>query len=266
MGRKPKLIGPRAKKGQFYKKRPITLASIQKKMRKLKFEQKEKRYSQNTLINNTNSGGNACDSNVYNLMPNATTLAISQGTGQGDRIGNKIKITRAILRFNLMPVQDSVNNQSVPVIVRTMFIYDKLNPTAAPTPNANGDFFQNGNSTGDFAGDLTDLTRPINTDRYCVHHVRDYKVGWSSYAAGAGADPAQQYYMNNDFKMLVKRTVNYNKYIVHNLTYNDTNNAPINRGLWFFCYAVICSPITTPTLNYNMSRIIFNYELKYTDN
>lgn len=241
---------------------------VRKMRRDLGVETKTKRYTLNTVVNNTVSSGGLypVDANMINLMPNGTTLSISQGTGQGDRLGNKIKITNARLRFTLLPIAyDGVNNQPLPVIVRTMFMYDKKNPNTAPTPGANGDFFQNGDSSAGFAGDISDLIRPVNTDRYVVKHVKDYKIGWANYSGVTGADPAQAYYANNDFKMMVKKSVNYNKFIVHNLKYDDTDADQQWRGLWFFYYAVVVSPITTATYNKNAARLYINNDVFWTD-
>jgi len=231
-------------------------------------EIKEKRYTNElTAINNTKPSGGAwpVDSNIYNMMPNATTMLISQGTGQGDRVGNKVKIVRNTLRFALTPTDNGATDQSVPCIVRTMFIYDRRNPTTAPTPAANGDFFQNGNGTSGFNGNLSDLTRPYNTDRYVVKRVRDYKVGWSASVGVTGADPEQAYYANNDFKMLCRGRVDMMPYCVKRCVFNDTSGTQQWRGLWFFVYAVVATPHTAAIANTNLASLSFNWDIRWDD-
>lgn len=239
--------------------------------RRLGVEAKTKRYSvAMSVMNNTKDDGVnfPVDSNVKMVTPNSTTFAISQGTGQGDRLGNKIKIVDAKLRFCLLPIEyNGTTNQPLPVIIRTMFIYDKRFPTQTPTPGASGDFFQNGNSSAGFLGTLEDITRPINTDRWAVFHVRDYKVGWSTMSGMTGANSNIAYAANNDFKMMVKRTVNYTKHIVHNLRFDDLETDPAERGLWFFMYAVPATGNTADAavFNKNAARYTLEWEMKWTD-
>lgn len=235
--------------------------------RRLGVEKKEKRYtlSPSQPITSTVVGA-TIDTNVRALCPNPTTLTISQGTGQGDRLGNKIKLTDAYLTFSLMPepYNGLSTNQPFPCMVRVMMMYDKRNPTTAPTPGSNGDFFQNGNSVSGFTGTLQDFLMPINEDRYCVKWKRDYKIGWSVYQGVTGADPAQAYYANNDFKMLVKRKISYIKHLPKNWRFDDGDVDIQTRGLWWFAYAVICSPNTT-SINANLVRLNYTFELKWTD-
>lgn len=262
-GRKRRSLGARVRRQQARGR-----AAAVRMRRRLGVEQRERRYNFSLrAVNNTKDNGVTfpVDSNVIMITPNAVTMPIDQGVGQGQRIGNRIKLTYASLRAIFLPINEGTANQTLPVIIRCMFMYDKRNPTSVPTPGQNGDFFQNGNSASGFDGTMNDLLRPINTDRYAVFNLRSFKVGWATtYGMGSG-DPAQAYSANNEFKLMGIYKKNYMKHIVKNLRYDDNELEPASRGLWFFYYAVPISPNATALFNNNAARLTLQWMVKWTD-
>lgn len=192
------------------------------------------------------STSNAPDTNnIMALSPYASQLQIDQGTGQGSRVANRIKITKSIFKFMLTPQQysASANPAPRPQIVRMVLFYDRLNTTVTPTPFANNDFFDNNNSVGGFAGNTTDLVRMFNTDRYRILKVKTFKLGFANYG-GTNANADAQTFANNDYKLNIIRKYDITKHLVKNVLYVDTNSNPSSRGLWVMFYTM---PANTST-------------------
>lgn len=228
----------------------------------LSIERKEKRYSWDSWVNGTYL--NYPDQCIWRVDPDPlnAALTIAQGVGQGDRIGNKIRLVSAYLKIALTPSTESANNYPGPVYVRAMLMYDRQFPNTKPTPAANADFFQNGNGTSGFAGSLQDFIRPINKDRYAVKWMRDYKIGHANYPDGG--DAIFQQGNNNDFKLLRRGSKNYLKYVRKMIKYNDMASFPGECGLYLFVYAVPAHPAQLAgALNY--ARLFANVELKFID-
>lgn len=106
--------------------------------------------------------------NVIPLGPNAVGPTITQGTGQGQRIGNVIKIKKAILKgvLNPTPQNATTNPTPKPTLVRMVLCYDREDPNDAFVPG--NTMMQNGSSTNALLGLLSDMVRPYNTDRYRI--------------------------------------------------------------------------------------------------
>ena len=171
------------------------------------------------------------------LTPYASYMNIVQGTSQGTRIGNEIKIKKLVFNFVLSPTSyDTVaNNQPSPSEVILWIFYDKLNDTQIPT--IGNDFLQLGGSAVALTNTLMDVGAPVNTDRYRVLSRRVYKVGFSAYS-GTGTLPIYQSFTNNDYKLNVRKSINLMPYIVKNVKFNDNNATPTTRGLFYVFQAV----------------------------
>lgn len=185
----------------------------------------------------------AQDTNVFPLSPFASYLDIQQGTGDGARVGNQIKILKGTVTFTLWPFNYNVATNAVPIPQDVMFVifYDKNDDTNIPTPSANGDFYQNNNTTAGFSGNLTDLTRWINLDRYTVVYKKLFKLGFAiNQVNGADANNAQ--WSNNDYKLnVMNHTVDYTKHLIKHVKFNDNNSNPTTRGLFGMFITVPCN-------------------------
>lgn len=171
--------------------------------------------------------------NIVTLGPDPFALNITQGVGQGQRIGNKIKTKRLTFKGTICPFSygATYNPEPQPVQVKIFIFYDKDDPNAVPQPAANANFFQNGNSSTGFHGDLVDMWSPVNTDRYRVLTTKTFKLGFAS-ATGTGSVPATQGFSNNDFKLNCNFSFDLTKHYPKYVTYNDTSTTPLSRGLW----------------------------------
>lgn len=168
---------------------------------------------------------------------------IAQGTGQGDRIGNKIRTVSCWVRGVIYPNPQGANNPNpMPQEVRVWFFSVKENisqPTSLPY------FFQNGNTNSFPVGTLIDLTRMINTESYTYKGHRTYKVGFSNYGA-TGSQPLQQTFSNNDFKYNIKYNINVTGMIPKVIKFNDTDNNPTTKPVFMFWESVDANGDTQP--------------------
>lgn len=172
--------------------------------------------------------------NIFPLGPRQTTLPLAQGTGQGNRIGNRVHTRKLIVAGSLIPnaYNATTNPLPQPMDVSIWIFYDKSTPSANPTPAANGDFYQNGSGSATFGGDTLDMISPVNTDRYRILAKKNFKLGWSNYE-GTGAQPTNQNFTNNDYKMTCNFRFDLTKHYPKVVRWNDNGTStPTTRGLW----------------------------------
>ncbi|UYD39120.1 MAG: capsid protein [Wigfec virus K19_555] len=180
-------------------------------------------------------------SNVFALGPDPSSILINQGTGQGGRIGNRIRTKKLTLKGVFTPTfyHATYNTQPTPQQIKIFIFYDKTDPNALPAPVNSADFFQNGNSARSFAGDVTDMMMPVNEDRYRVLTTRTYKLGYAAYTGSPGAAQPAGYFSNNDFKLNCNFSIDLTKYYPKDVRFPDNSALPTTRGL--YCM-VVCSP------------------------
>lgn len=221
-------------------------------------ETKRIQYAAGFIVSNYN---NNTSLNSFWLSP-GSTMTISQGTGQAQRIGNRVKIIRAYLTYSITPTgyDALVNPQPKPVLLRMWIGYSKTDPSELPSDFTN--LYQVGNSSGPPNNFISDIQRAVNKDKFVVYRSIVHKVGFSM-VDGTGSQPIVQYYNNNDFKYCTMRKINITKYILSNVMYNDSVNNPTSRGLFAWIQVVGAD-------NTTMNNIIpcnFNYfvDLEYED-
>lgn len=199
--------------------------------------------------------------NTLILSPYSSTVNIIQGTGQGTRIGNKIKIVKASFDFVIVPnVYDATYNIAPkPMDIVFHYYYDKDNRTISSAPGT--DFFQQGSSSGPLTGSLLDALADVNTDRYALLKRVVYKLGNSS-NNGSGAAITESYYNNNDYKFNIIRRINLMPMLVKDVIFNDNNANPTSRIL--LCY-VSCLPADGSLANAttNSRPVTMQYVLNY---
>lgn len=178
--------------------------------------------------------------NVIELGVDGVNITVPQGTGQGNRIGNRVRTKRLRFKGTLIPLPYSVvsNTTPKPIQMKCWIFYDKTDPVAVPDPRTN--FFQNGNSVRAIQGQLTDFWAPINTERYAVLATKTFKLGFSlsaTTAAPSSAIPAAAQ-PNNDFKLNCNFSFDLTKHYPKIVRFADGSNTPTTRGLFaLFVYA-----------------------------
>lgn len=225
-----------------YKPRKISVYAIRKIAKQVVSKQVETKtiqYSSNGF-NVYPSNHSSFNASIFPCSPYASYLQIDQGTGQGERIGNRIKVKNLSIKGTLwaMPYDATTNTVPQPSQVIIRFFINRATPTTTPG-NMTG-FLQNANGSTNLQNDLTDFVTPYNEDGYKVFCVRKLKIGFAN-NDGTGAYPTGQYFTNNDFKLNVNFKVNLTKYQIKNVIYNDTATQPRVRGIFCSMQAVAAS-------------------------
>lgn len=177
---------------------------------------------------------------VRPLTPNSGgLLTIDQGTGQGNRIGNKCKTLKAMLRYTLFSLPYDAVSNPLPVPSEVMIVMGFVKSAPASTPNAGqvALLFQGGSSALAPQGDLGDLILPYNSDVWTIKKVIRHKIGSSS-VEGTGSQPSRQFFANNDFKYNAVRALDITSIYPKNLVFSDTVQQIQNAGLYIMIQAV----------------------------
>jgi len=191
--------------------------------------------------------------NCHLLTPGTGNLVIAQGTGQGDRIGNRIAVHKATLSFCILPEPNSAsNNPSLPQVVRLYFCRYKVFPTdTPPLPSIVGGtatFFKRANTSEGFRGNLQDLNDEVNNDAFTLLGTKTYKVGTANVGGTNSATnsvPDYQYFANNDFKMFVVKKIDITKWMPKKIYFNDNvDQYAQNLGLFVLVQTIPANGIT----------------------
>lgn len=222
------------KRAPLRAKRP----AIKKMIRREIARANENKTSQHFVTNRdlvTIVDGSFVTSNIFPLGPDPSSMVISQGTGQGQRVGNRITTKSFVYKGTLVakPYDSIFNTTPRPMHVKMWIFYDRTIPTAVPNPVAAADFFQNGSSVRPLQNNLTDMWAPVNTDRYRILAARTFKLGNAEYNTGGGGTATNQFFTNNDFKYNCNFSINLTKLYPKMVKFNDGTATPSTRGL--FC-------------------------------
>lgn len=152
-------------------------------------------------------------------------LNLSQGTGQGARIGNEIIVTKMSLKGYINYAWD-VSQAIVQAPVYVKMVIGRLRDTnTAPTSYAN--LFQAGSGTVAPSNLPTDMLLNFNKDSWIIYTTRVFKLGIS---AGTGATSN---YTNNDFGLARLFKIDLSKH-VSRCKWADTSTNVTNVGIYAF--------------------------------
>lgn len=202
-----------------------------------------KRASYN--INNfalTSVNSSSLDQVIKYLNPSSATGAlynISQGTGQGARIGNRINTKKCILSgvIHINTEYSSQNYNMCPLYVG-MYIFKlkKGKEDVAPVEYVvQNQFFQFGSSSTGFSGSLRDLTMEPNSEVVTLLKKRVFKVGTSvvrSATASGTANVLNQDYADGTVGIAKMFKIDVTKCLSSTYMYNDTDNTPTNSNTY----------------------------------
>lgn len=183
---------------------------------------------------------------------------INQGTGQGDRVGNSIKP----LYWNIRGFLHYIDPSQKPCLVR-LYVFKLKSGFASPSSGGAlpTDFFQVGNTTTAPQGNMVDIVRQVNKDKYTVYTSRVFKMGpavTSSVPGSSGGVTAA----NNDFHSARYFNINLIKYQSQKIKYNDSVGSPINSGLYV---AFVAAPADGTTGGVSMPLISYDVIGSYED-
>jgi len=188
------------------------------------------------------SFGNYLESPDFNSFPMAPLTGywnINQGVGQGNRIGNIIKVRKTYLNYVLyaQPYNAGTNAVPQPSEVRLMLGYVKSTPTFSPIAGDIAQLFQAGSSSAAPVGNLKDLVSVYNVDYWSIKKSWTHKIGYAS-STGTGGPADQQYLANNDFKLNVMKRIDITQHMPKTCVFNDTSATTNTKNLFFMYYAV----------------------------
>lgn len=211
------------------------------------------------------------DNNQFCVSPGAQNV-IPQSVTQGGKIGNRIKIKSAKLKFILFPnfFNTDTNPNPEPQMVRCILYYDRLDPNLstaspfAPILAGSTETFQNGATDAQFQGTMHDMTRSFNDDRFKIMWEANYKIGFAQQFNPTNT-PAQNF-ANNDYSVNKYVTLDYTKHLIKTVKWNDTNLGPSVRGLYFYCYSVACTNVTESGVSPRQQMgVQASIQIKYED-
>lgn len=223
-------------------------------------EKKEQQYTVNTVILPYNATGWAA-TGLRPITPQVSGINIIGGTGQADRVGNKIRTRKVTLDLQMIPKPYNVTTNPTPqpgeVIVWIVGLKE-----SNILPNNLDDFFQNGNTTTDPNGSMVDIVKTYNTDKWIVYKRVVRKLGFGVYG-GSGGTIGAQYYNNNDYKMNHTLRIDCTKYCPASVVYDDTGN-PTTKAVFV---AIEWVPSDGGQLNasYVPASMYYNLNYEYTD-
>lgn len=161
--------------------------------------------------------------NIQLLTPaNAGSWNVGvQGTGAGQRIGNKIQVVKHIFKGILYPYGSGLTK---PTLVRLILCSPKRNQddsTAGMQAIFQASCFQQGSTFIGLGASIDDFIEAFNKDMLTVYKVKDFKIAQADSSA-----TANQSYPNNDFKWMAKFRFNLKKMVPKVFKYNDNSTIP----------------------------------------
>jgi len=136
---------------------------------------------------------------------------IQQGTGQGDRIGNRITPTRFVFSgfMNFNADIGGAGDNSQPQYVK-MFIFRMKNTVSATAPDMTK-FFQYGSTSQAPTGYIQDIKNRVNLDDIVLYTTRLFKLSPSAIPNTTGVIGAA--FTNNDYKLTQAFKIDLTKHI-----------------------------------------------------
>jgi len=172
------------------------------------------------------------------------TAFIAQGTGEGNRIGNKIAPTALHVRgfINILATGVIANAYFRVVVLRKKVGVDNSNGTYSA-------LFQLGSSVAAPTGTLLDMMRPFNKDYFRIYASKMCIIGAS--------DSVNSIMPGNNTSMSHMFHFNLSKYIPK-LQYNDGTTFPTNFGMYLSI--IPCNANGTAITNGQLSAFTCTWE------
>jgi len=200
---------------------------------------------------------------IVPCTPFQSFLSIPQGTGQGERIGNEIKIKKLEIKgvITATGYNAGSNLSPRPIFVKLFFLTRKDSPMELYSSTT--DIFQYGSSSEGFGSALFNCMRKVNTDEWMVHTTRTFKVGYAS-NDGTGGISGNQYYNNNDFKLSNMFSLDLTKYCVKTFKFDDNTVNPTTRNIVMYPIMWTCDS-TTVGAGEVLANLQYNLHCEYED-
>lgn len=213
------------------------------------------RLAENKIIEGVSGtvtfGQSITPTSCYPLIPN-----ISQGTTQGTRIGNRVRVRKAMLRMSI-----TISNQAASVTPTYVDIYIfKYKPiktypnNSMPTGSMNT-FLQAGSTGTSYTGAISDGLRPVNKDLYILKY-RKRLCMWNPNNTASFVGATAQYNPNRSYNLDIT------KYLHKVLQYDDANSYCTNDDLWFAVGSTQTDGMLYPGLAMGTFSLVVNVEFE----
>lgn len=211
---------------------------------------------------------------IVPMTPYQGYVTMAQGPASNQRIGNKVRPHRCILKGIVWPAPyDSLSNPTPEPFYFRIWLF-RLKPQQGVTIEAaravvDGSFFQYQGANLGIFGTLNDMNYAYNTEAVSVVATKTFKIGFSVYNGTSSASnvaAAAQSYANNDFKLNRMFRWNITKYLPKVYTWDDGVQAGAFTGRPLFMFF---EPLWATNLAIPAGNIIgffdLRMQLKYTD-
>lgn len=246
-----------------------TLTKFVKKVLKRQLEKKTQQFS--AAYSMSNASNLSFSNNTQPLTPTTSSLVITQGVGQGARLGNEVSVTGATLNLMMFPNPYTISENTVPMPQGIeLFIWSVKGDTqtlAGARTITTTNFFQNGSSSTGFSGNNFDHMVKPNLDKVTPYFHGYYKLGAANYQTNTGTQANQFSFANNDYKLNHNVKVNLmEKGFPKKLIWNDNTDTATSRQLFFTISPWDCdggaNADTITAVPCNFEYIV---EVEYTD-
>jgi hypothetical protein len=206
--------------------------------------------------------------NAWPMLPytGASFINIPQGVGQGNRIGNTIKIRKVMLSYVLRqnPYNLISNPQPQPLDVMFKLGHIKRIPGSLPTTGETNLLFQFGNTTVAPTGTTRDMIFNINKDYWNIKKSWVHKLGTSSYG-GTGAQPDYQGFHNNDYKLTYVRRMDITKLVQKTIKFQDATTETTQGPNLFLMFQALTVNGAVASGAYTPANLSYFITIDYED-
>lgn len=193
---------------------------------------------------------------VFNLLP-----AITQGTGEASRVGNRIRPTYmqvkiAIIAANMNAVYSGASSTYFDLYI---FKYKGANQGGGvPTATDMNKFLQDDNTSQSYNGQILDGLRPINSDLFTL--IKKRRLTLNNIFNTSVLNMSGYYQSVNPQKTL---TFNLTKYLKKSLIYDDNSSLVMNDNMYIAIGSTQCDGTTVAGFSTGTYQYFTN--LKYKD-
>jgi len=189
---------------------------------------------------------------------------IGSGAEQGERQGNVITPRANIIRgFVNMKPHNSTTNPFAPIKLKMWLVSYKLqNRNAAALNLTDFDrFFEAGNSTVGFQGNMLDMLLPVNKFDWIVYATKSINIGTSSSSSAYSGSG----FTYDASRFSVPFSFNVGKHLKQKLNYDDsTSSRPTNRNMFVVVQAVAAEG-SSGGAAYITSEIHYSHRFEFED-
>ena len=243
-----------------YAKRVYKKSSFASKVKKVIHRMAENKVLSGYAANQSIAwAGSVTNPTNYKLVP-----AVRQGGGSNQRVGNQIRVTKAIVRgyVNLKPYSATNNPYDYPIYVKmwlcrrqtTNVTITGVNPTTADWAQ----FFQTGNSAVGFQSNMLDMMLYHNKDYWNVFQQKTIQLS-TNFASGSVITNPGSGRVSTSFYFDVTKYLG-------NLKFNDDNAdyVPTNKELLLVFQAVKADG-STPGALLDVAEYHIAYDYQFED-